>query len=99
MPLIQLKRSRTPLAGRGRFRPSFLHVDLPMTVGVEQLRVLRRLRSTSAAPDPMVDLAVLFRYSQRLAADRASSPLLLPEVFAPTVACPRLGQLPAQPCF
>ena len=37
LPFMQLKHSLTPfaLAGRGRFCPSFLHVDLPMTVGVE----------------------------------------------------------------
>jgi hypothetical protein len=34
LPLIQLKHSPTPLAGRGRIGLSLAFVDLPMTVGV-----------------------------------------------------------------
>jgi hypothetical protein len=78
LPLIQLKRSRTPLAGRGRFRPSFPYVDLPMAVGMQQLQVVRRVWTASAAPDPMMDLAVFLRDSQGLTADPTSSSLFLP---------------------
>src|SRR5215471_16104255 len=74
-------------------------MDLPMAVGMQQLQVVRRVRSASAAPNPMVDLAVFLRYPQRLTADHASSLLLLPEVFDPSAPGSRLGQLPAQPCF
>src|SRR5947209_19394397 len=96
---MQLKPSRTPLAGRGRFRPSFLDVNLSMAVGMHQLPVVRRIRTTSAAPDPMVDLTVLLREAQGLTADRTSSLLILPEIFDPTATCPRWGLLPAQPCL
>src|SRR6516164_4066175 len=96
---MPLKPSRTPLAGRGRFGPSFAHVDLPMAVGMQQLSVVGRVRTASAAPDPMVDLAVFLRYPQRLTADHASALLLFPEVFDPSAPGQRLGQLPAQPCF
>jgi hypothetical protein len=70
-----------------------------MAVGMQQLPVVGRVRTASAAPDPMVDLAVFLCDSPRLAADHASSLLFLPEIFDPTAACQRLGQLPAQPCF
>src|SRR5207253_4776119 len=70
-----------------------------MAVGMQQLPVVRRVRTAPAAPSPMVDLAVFLRYPQRLTADHASSLLLLPEVFDPPATCQRLGQLPAQPCF
>ena len=55
---MQLKPSLTPLAGRGRFGPFFLHVDLPMAVDMEQLHVVRRVPTASAAPDAMMDLTV-----------------------------------------
>src|SRR3954466_2018449 len=99
LPFMQLKPSQTSLAGRGRFRPCVLHVDLPMTVGMQQLQVVRRVRSASAAPDAMVDLAVLLCEPQRLTTDPTSSLLSLPESVDPTVTCPRLGQLPTPPCF
>src|SRR5205823_2301266 len=99
LPLIQLKPTRTALAGRGRFCLSFLHVDLPMTVGMQQLPVVGHVQSASAAPDPVVNLAVFFCYAQRLTADHASSLLVFPEVFDPSATGQRLGQLPTQPCF
>src|SRR3954449_9403387 len=99
LPFMRLKPSQTSLAGRGRFRPCVLHVDLPMTVGMQQLQVVRRVRSASAAPDAMVDLAVLLCEPQRLTTDPTSSLLSLPESVDPTVTCPRLGQLPTPPCF
>jgi hypothetical protein len=60
---MQLKPSRTPLAGRGRFGPSFLHVDLPMAVGMQQLQVVTRVLTASAAPDAMMDLTILLGQS------------------------------------
>jgi hypothetical protein len=47
-------------------------VDLPMAVGMQKLLVVGRVRTASAAPDPMVDLAVSLCYPQRLTADHAS---------------------------
>src|SRR5271157_3269043 len=47
----------------------------------------------------MMDLTVVLCYPQRLTADHTSSLLSLPEIFHPTATCPRLGQLPTQPCF
>ena len=49
-----------------------------MTVGVQQLHVVCRVRPTSATPDPMMDLAVFLRYPQGLATDPTSSLLFLP---------------------
>ena len=46
---MQLKPSRTPLAGRGCFCPSFLDMDLPMTVGMRQLQVVRRVQTVALA--------------------------------------------------
>jgi len=96
---MQLKPSRTPLAGRSRFGRSFAHVDLPMAVDMEQLQVVRRVPTTSAAPDAMMDLTVLLCQVQRLTAGHASSLLFLPEIFDLPATCPRLGQLPTPPCF
>src|SRR5947209_20514641 len=70
---MQLKPSRTPLAGRGCFGRSFAHVDLPMAVDMEQLQVVRRVPTTSAAPDAMMDLTVLLCQAQWLTADPTSS--------------------------
>src|SRR3982751_3743072 len=70
-----------------------------MTVGMHQLHVVRRVRTASAAPDAMMDLAVLLCDPQGLTADSTSSLLFLPEIFDPTASCQRLGQLPTQPCF
>ena len=56
---MQLKPSLTPLAGRGCFGRSFAHMDLPMAVDMEQLQVVRRVPTASAAPDAMVDLTIL----------------------------------------
>jgi hypothetical protein len=75
---MQLKPSQTPLAGRGRFCQSFLDMDLPMTVGVQQLQVVGRIRTASAAPDAVVDVQVFLCYPQRLTTYHASSLLLLP---------------------
>jgi hypothetical protein len=75
---MQLKPSRTPLAGRGRFRPSFSHMDLPMAVGVQQLHVVGRVRTASAAPDPMMDVTVFLCESQGLTTDPTSPPLFFP---------------------
>ena len=75
---MQLKPSRTPLAGRGRFCQSFLHMDLPMTVGMQQLQVVGRVRTASASPDAMVDVQVFLCDPQRLTTDHASSLLFLP---------------------
>src|SRR4029077_1189768 len=47
----------------------------------------------------MMDLTVLLCYPQRLTAGHTSSLLFLPEIFDPTVTCPRLGQLPTPPCL
>jgi len=52
-----------------------------------------------ATPDPMMDLIVVLCYPQGLTADHTSSLLSLPEIFHPTATCPRLGQLPTQPCL
>src|SRR5215831_10191723 len=60
------KPSRTPLTGRGRSHPSYSHLDPPMAVGVEQLQVVGRVRTASAAPDSMVDPALLLRDSRGL---------------------------------
>src|SRR5208282_5331453 len=38
-------------------------------------------------------------YPPRLTTDHTSSLLSLPEIFHPTATCPRLGQLPTQPCL
>ena len=70
---MQLKPSQTPLAGRGHFCQSFLDMDLPMTVGMQQLQVVGRVRTASAAPDAMVDLHVFLRDPQWLTTDHASS--------------------------
>src|SRR5271168_1078082 len=70
-----------------------------MTVGMQQLRVVRRVRTASAAPDPMMDLAVFLCDPQGLTTDPTSSLLVLPEIFDPTATCLRLGQLPTQPCL
>jgi hypothetical protein len=70
-----------------------------MAVGMQQLHVVESLLTASAAPDPMVDLAVLLGDSQGLTADHASARLFLPEVFDPTATHQRLGQLPTQPCL
>src|SRR4051794_15765856 len=96
---MQLKPSLTPLAGRGRFGPFFVHVDLPMAVDMQQLHVVTRVLTASATPDAMMDLTVLLGQSQRLTAGHASSLLFLPEIFDLPVTCPRLGQLPTPPCF
>jgi hypothetical protein len=96
---MQLKPSKTPLAGRGRFCQSFLYMDLPMTVGMQQLQVVGCARAASAAPDAMVDMHVFLRDSQRLTADQASSLSFLPQAFDPTATCQRLAQLPYQSCF
>jgi hypothetical protein len=96
---MQLKPSRTPLAGRGCFGRSFAHVDLPMAVDMEQLQVVRRVPTTSAAPDAMMDLTVLLCQAQWLTADPTSSLLSLPEIFDLPVTCPRLGQLPCATAF
>ena len=55
---MQRKPSQTPLAGRGRFCQSFLHMDVPMTVDMQQLQVVGRVRTASATPDTMVDVQV-----------------------------------------
>jgi hypothetical protein len=68
-----------------------------MTVGMAQLHVVRRVRTASAAPNPMMDLPVLLCRPQRLTTDPTSSPLFLREIFDPTATCQRLGQLPTQP--
>src|SRR5262249_16743715 len=70
-----------------------------MTVGMAQLHVVRRVRTASAAPSPMVNLTVLLCDPQGLTTDPTPSPLLLPEIFDPTATCRRLGQLPTQPCL
>jgi hypothetical protein len=70
---MQLKPSQTPLAGLGRFCQSFLDMDLPMTVGVQQLQVVGCVRTASAAPDAMVDMHVFLCDPQRLTTDHASS--------------------------
>ena len=75
---MQLKPSQTPLAGRGRFCQSFLDMDLPMTVGMQQLQVVGRVRTASAAPDTMVDVQVFLRDPEWLTTDDASSLLFLP---------------------
>src|SRR4051794_32891916 len=66
---------------------------------MQQLQVVRRVRTASAAPDPMMDLVVLLRETQRLTTDRASSLLSLPEGLDPPATGQRLGQLPTHPCF
>src|SRR4051794_4595685 len=66
---------------------------------MQQLQVVRRVRTASAAPDPMMDLVVLLRETQRLTTDRASSLLSLPKGFDPPATGQRLGQLPTHPCF
>jgi len=38
-------------------------MDLPMTVGMQQLQVVGRVLTASGAPDSMVDLAVFLCYS------------------------------------
>src|SRR4051794_11995238 len=70
-----------------------------MAVDMEQLHVVTRVLTASAAPDAMMDLAVLLCQSQRLTAGHRSSLLFLPEIFDLPVTCPRLGQLPTPPCF
>src|SRR5262245_28776482 len=70
-----------------------------MTVGMAQLHVVRRVRSASAAPDPMVDLTVLLCDLQGLTTDPTSPPLFLPEILDPAATRQRLGQLPTQPCL
>jgi hypothetical protein len=75
---MQLKPSQTPLAGRGRFCPSFLHMDLPMTVGMQQLQVVGRVRTASAAPDAVMDVQVFLCNPQWLTTNHASSLLLFP---------------------
>src|SRR6266540_357390 len=70
-----------------------------MTVGMQQLPVVRRVRTASAAPDLMMDLTGLLCDPQGLTADHTSSLLVLPERFDPTATCQRLGQLPTPPCF
>jgi hypothetical protein len=77
----------------------FLYVDLPVAVGMQQLQVVRRVSTTLAAPDAMMDLTVLLCQSQRLTAGHTSSLLFLPEILDLPVTCPRLGQLPTPPCF
>jgi hypothetical protein len=67
-----------PLAGRGRFCQSPLYMDLPMTVGVQQLQVVGRVMTASAAPDTMVDVQVFLRDPEWLTTDDASSLLFLP---------------------
>src|SRR5262245_44423720 len=47
----------------------------------------------------MVDLAVFCGDCQRLTAHHASSLVNFPEPLDPAATCPRLGQLPALPCF
>jgi hypothetical protein len=69
---MQLKPSQTPLAGRGRFCQSFLHMDLPMTVDMQQLQVVGRIRTASAAPDVVVDAQVFLCYPQQLTTHHAS---------------------------
>ena len=75
---MQLKPSRTPLAGRGRFCQSFLDMDLPMTFGMQQLQVAGCVRTAPAAPDAMVEMQVFLCDPQRLTTDHASSLLFLP---------------------
>src|SRR3954451_21267372 len=70
-----------------------------MTVGMQQLHVVRRVRTASAAPDAMMDLTVLLCDPQWLTTDPTSSLLFLPERFDPAATCQRLGQLPTQPCL
>src|SRR5262245_18921669 len=70
-----------------------------MTVGMEQLQVVGRVRSASAAPDAMMDLTVFLCEPQRLTTDLTSSLLFLPEIFDPAAPGQRLGQLPTPPCF
>src|SRR4051794_40573794 len=70
-----------------------------MAVGMQQLQVVCRVRTASAAPDAMVDLVVLLCDPQGLTTDHTSSLLSLPEMFDPTVTRQRLGQLPTPPCF
>ena len=70
-----------------------------MAVGMEQLQVVRRVPAASAAPDPMVDVAVFAGDGQRLTAHQTSSLLSFPEPLDPSATCPRLGQLPVPPCF
>src|SRR5437763_10905059 len=96
---MRLQPSRTPLAGRARFGPFFLHVGLPMAVDMEQLQVVTRVLTASAAPDAMMDRTILLCPSQRLTAGHASSLLFLPEICDLPVTCPRLGQWPTPPCF
>jgi hypothetical protein len=45
-----------------RLDPSVSHsrMDLPVTVGVQQLQVVERLQTTETAPSPMVDVPRLF---------------------------------------
>src|SRR5436305_1773011 len=62
----QNHRDLTPLAGRGRFGPFFLHVDLPMAVDMEQLQVVTRVLTASAAPDAMMDPEIEATLSPRL---------------------------------
>jgi hypothetical protein len=70
-----------------------------MTVGMQQLQVVRRVRTAFDAPNPMVDVAVFLCDPQRLTAHQASSLLNLPQELNPAATFLRLGQLPAPPCF
>jgi hypothetical protein len=88
---MQLKPSQTPLAGRGRFCQTFLEMDPPMTVGVQRLQVVGRVRTASTAPDAMVDLQIFLCDARRLTADQASSLVFLTQVFDPTATCQRLA--------
>ena len=81
------------------FGPFFLYVDLPVAVGMQQLDVVRRVPTTLATPNVMMNVTVLLCQSQRLTADPTSSLLSLPERLDLPVTCPRLGQLPTPPCF
>src|SRR5215471_18897643 len=70
-----------------------------MTVGMEQLHVVDRVRTASAAPNSMMVLTIFLCRSQWLTTNPTSSPLFLPKILDPTAACQRLGQLPTPPCL
>src|SRR5262249_16750671 len=76
-----------------------LHVDLPMTVGVQHHHVVCRIQTASVAPDSMMDVVLIPCEPQGLTTNHASSLLLLPEIFDQPATCLRLGQLPTPPCF
>src|ERR1700730_8812542 len=60
--------------GSSAFRP---RMDLPVAVGVQQLQVVRRVRTTQTKPDPVMDVPGFLRDAQGLTANQTPPPLFL----------------------